>query len=116
MSILQTFGSNVCKYARNKCLGCNIHYHQRLPLFTALCLHEPNLKLHDQQHQNLNAKPFRLICFKSVCTHTHLTWSCTMVQSLKTRNPHMGESYAKCPTEKSQKLLVSIYTATAHIT
>jgi hypothetical protein len=77
-------------YARNEYLGCNIHYHQRLPLFTALCLHEPNLKLHDQQqHQNLTATPFRSIRFKSVSTHTHLTFSCTRVHSLKTIKPHM---------------------------
>lgn len=98
---------NVCKYANNECLGCKIHYHQRLPLFTAMCSQEPNLKLHDQQHQNLNATPFRLICFKSVRTHAHLTFSCTRVHSLKTTKPHMGESYAKCPpTEMSQELLV----------
>ena len=96
------------KYACNECLGCNIHYHQSLQLFTALCLHEPNLKLHDQQHhQNLNETPFRLICFKSVSANTHLTFSCTRVHSLKTTKQHMGESYAKRPpTEISRKLLV----------
>jgi hypothetical protein len=109
---------NVYKYACNECLGCNIRYHQRLLLFTALCLHEPNLKLHDQQHHpNLNVTPFRLICFKSVRAYTQLTFSCTRVHSLKITKPHMGESYAKRPpTEMSQKLLVWISTATAHIT
>jgi hypothetical protein len=80
---------NVCKYARNAYLGFNIHYNQRLQLFTALCLHEPNLKLHDQQqHQNLTATQFRSICFKSVSTHKHLTFSCTRVHSLKTIKSH----------------------------